>query len=408
MSVPLDRLYNFLGDCCDQDVIIYRFFPFGSKNLLECLPLQDRAWYDAMILPHVWFFDQECIDFSNWTAVSRYFMHDRQMIKTDFPVHWLRNRSLVPYHLCANAIVVHSELNSQEVDTLAAHGYQTVHWFSHAAIARDWYRYAEHDPALLQKGQSAQHRFLIYNRAWTGTREYRLWFANALAQTGLISECNTSLAFIDGQRHYQQHVFKNPVWRPILRLEDYFDQNHTPSDASADYCSSDYGHQIIEVVLETIFDDSKISLTEKSLRPIATATPFIVAGPPGSLQYLRHYGFQTFSPWINEAYDKEPDSHARLTMIVQELQRLANLSHADFGRVLDHCQQIAYKNREIFFSNSFHAKIIDEYRSGINHVVELVSSQVDPRPWNMVKSTHTVQQQQQIDQYLQLQKSFMR
>lgn len=335
-------------------------------------------------------------------------MHDRQMIKTDFPVHWLRNRSLVPYHLCANAIVVHSELNSQEVDTLAAHGYQTVHWFSHAAIARDWYRYAEHDPALLQKGQSAQHRFLIYNRAWTGTREYRLWFANALAQTGLISECNTSLAFIDGQRHYQQHVFKNPVWRPILRLEDYFDQNHTPSDASADYCSSDYGHQIIEVVLETIFDDSKISLTEKSLRPIATATPFILAAPPGSLQYLRHYGFQTFSPWINEAYDKEPDSHARLTMIVQELQRLANLSHADFGRVLDHCQQIAYKNREIFFSNSFHAKIIDEYRSGINHVVELVSSQVDPRPWNMVKSTHTVQQQQQIDQYLQLQKPFMR
>jgi hypothetical protein len=44
-------------------------------------------------------------------------------------------------------------------------------------------------------------------------------------------------------------------------------------------------------------------LTEKALRPIACGQPFILAATPGSLQYLRSYGFKTFSGYIDETYD---------------------------------------------------------------------------------------------------------
>ena len=32
MTVPLDRLYNYLESLSDHDIIIYRFYPHGSKN----------------------------------------------------------------------------------------------------------------------------------------------------------------------------------------------------------------------------------------------------------------------------------------------------------------------------------------------------------------------------------------
>jgi hypothetical protein len=42
MSVPLDRLYNFLHDVCIRDdIIIYRFFPHGSRKITDLVMLKD-------------------------------------------------------------------------------------------------------------------------------------------------------------------------------------------------------------------------------------------------------------------------------------------------------------------------------------------------------------------------------
>ena len=42
MSVPLDRLYNFLHDVCNHhDLIIYRFFPHGSKKIADLKPITE-------------------------------------------------------------------------------------------------------------------------------------------------------------------------------------------------------------------------------------------------------------------------------------------------------------------------------------------------------------------------------
>jgi hypothetical protein len=69
-------------------------------------------------------------------------------------------------------------------------------------------------------------------------------------------------------------------------------------------------------VLETLFDDHRWHLTEKSLRPIACGKPFVLMATPGSLQYLRQYGFKTFDGLIDETYDSIQNPKQRLQAVL--------------------------------------------------------------------------------------------
>lgn len=80
------------------------------------------------------------------------------------------------------------------------------------------------------------------------------------------------------------------------------------------------------VVTESSMNDSwTCFVTEKSIKPILMAQPFIVAGDPGVLSYLQSIGFKTFSPLIDEAYDKEVDPILRMNLIRREVVNLVNL-----------------------------------------------------------------------------------
>ena len=63
MSVPLDRLYNFLYNVCNRDdLIIYGFFPHGSRKLEDITVLQNiknTSWTAGMTAPALIFHDQE-------------------------------------------------------------------------------------------------------------------------------------------------------------------------------------------------------------------------------------------------------------------------------------------------------------------------------------------------------------
>ena len=63
--------------------------------------------------------------------------------------------------------------------------------------------------------------------------------------------------------HYDLHEFKNSIWRPNVVLENFFPISSAKSHYSADFDIEDYESTDIEVVLETLFDDSRIQLTEK-------------------------------------------------------------------------------------------------------------------------------------------------
>jgi hypothetical protein len=169
----------------------------------------------------------------------------------------------------------------------------------------------------------------------------------------------------DSGQYYGDHQYANPAFRVTTALEDHFDLNTHDATASADYASSDYQHTGIEVVLETLFDDARWHLTEKTLRPMACAQPFILAATPGSLAYVKQYGFQTFAPLIDETYDTIADPGTRLMAIVEEMRRIANLPQDQKLQLFEALHGIALQNQQRFFSDDFYRQVILELETNL-------------------------------------------
>jgi hypothetical protein len=269
-------------------------------------------------------------------------------------------------------LLLHSEQNSTQVDTFAQNGFVPVYYWSHAVIAQDWFRYAELDPTLTFDVKKIQKDFLIYNRAWSGTREYRLFFAELLIENNLIDCSNTSFSTQDNDLDYRQHQFTNKdLQTSNVESHKYFRPNIASSASSADYDNTDYSQMGIEIVLETLFDDTRWHLTEKSLRPIACGKPFILAATPGSLQYLRNYGFETFSGLIDESYDSIVKPHLRLQAIVKEMQRISQLSTTEKCKLYTDLDVICQRNKQHFF-NGFINQVVNEYKTNLDQAMQIM------------------------------------
>lgn len=423
MSVPLDRLYNFLHDVVDHDIIIYRFMPHGSKKLKDLLPLVLRpSWSKAVTTPHVIFHDQEPLDFNYWTPddfAQNWGQYAHAQLNPALKTNECSNhiismhlRGLILTNLYDYILLVHSEKNSKEVDTYFHHGFLPVYYWSHAIIAADWFRYAEHDPVLQHNTSTFTQDFLIYNRAWSGTREYRLTFADKLVQAGLVKHCCTSFAPVDSDVHYSQHKFENPDLA-ITRtdLETVLPANTHDSHASADYNNQDYAQTGMEIVLETLFDDSRLHLTEKALRPIACGKPFMLVATAGSLEYLRSYGFETFGDFIDESYDLETDTVARLNAVIQEMTRISSLAPSDKIVLWNQLHRIAERNKQRFFSDEWQASIVQEYNNNMNQALNIMNQHCTGTHWkqfqelSMANAVTTQDQRDYVSNYLALKDS---
>jgi hypothetical protein len=252
------------------------------------------------------------------------------------------------------------------------------------------------------------HDFLIYNRAWCGTREYRLKFAEQLIDSNLLTSCNTKFSAVDNQVHYTDHQWVNCKFA-INRtdLEQHFLNNTVDSSASADYDTVDYQTSGIEVVLETLFDDQRWHLTEKSLRPIACGKPFVLMATAGSLQYLRQYGFQTFDGLIDETYDTVQDPADRLQAVVAEMKRISQLPTPQKHALWTELNKIACYNQALFFSQSWQDRLIQEFIDNANQALKVISNHRTAQHWKKLMLvvpeplTSTYRSAQDVDNLLQ-------
>ena len=357
MSVPLDRLYNFLHDHCNHDVIIYHFFPHGSKNPNNITPLFTHSTdlIKSYTKPVVLFHDQEPLAFAEWTEIHPGY-------KIPGHPHSKLKMKVGKFSIYDKLILVHSELNSEQVDLFDQDGAVPVYYWSHAIIARDWFRYAERDLGLGNKNVKKQ--FLIYSRAWQGSREYRLKLADLLVINNLQHNCITSFNSIDQGKDYRDHDFVNQQFLPITKnLESYFSQNSAPSSASADYDRLDYQSTNVEVILETLFDDTRWHLTEKTLRALAVGQPFILCATAGSLKYLHNYGFETFDQCWDESYDTIVDPLQRLEAVVELMK---NYKDYDIAQA----RAVAQRNRQRFFSENFWQQVVSEFETNFAGAIE--------------------------------------
>jgi len=410
MSVPLNRLYDFLHSVSDHDMLIYGWQPHGSKKLqdLTSLTQQSKNWRATQTQMTLLFHDQEPLDYNFSQACVEQELNNVAKNSNAYPIlsfprieqfyKTLHLKSVIRKNFYDLTLLVHSEKNSCQVKKYLLNNFVPVYYWSHAVIAQDWFRFAEHDPNLKFKALYPK-TFLVYNRAWTGTREYRLKFAEQLIAANLHHNCITSFAEVNNQVNYQNHVFSNSAFKiECYDLEKKLPKNIHNSDASADYNNRDYQNSLIEVVLETLFDDTRHHLTEKALRPIACGQPFILASTPGSLQYLRSYGFRTFDGYIDETYDTIQDPAERLSAIVQEMQRIDQLSLASKQQLIAGAQAIAEHNQRLFFSNKFFNLVIDEFKQNLDQSVIKVKSGSVGRIWAQIRS---IMQEYHIDSYFE-------
>lgn len=373
MSIPLDRLYQYIEDIAQSivkdRVIIYRFYPHGSKNLKDLNPLKYVDWYSLQIYPHLYCNDQEPLDYNFYKNTSTAWVSSVVASTTNFKRPSLYQQS----------ILLHSEKRSTNLEQYTQDNYVPCYWWSHAIIALDWFRYAQH----VKLHPCPRHTFLAYNRSWSGTREYRLKFLDYLVDHDLVDSCRTWFNPVDPgcQAHFQQHLLDNPNWKPVHDIASYFHPTDADSNSSADFDFDDYNTFDIEVVLETLFDDGRLHLTEKILRPIALGKPFILAGTHRSLEYLRNYGFRTFDEIWPEQYDLETDAESRLKQIVGLMRDIENWDPKTRQKRVAQAQIIADHNRKHFFSVEFFNLIVDELKTNLETALQQVIQSNNYQVW---------------------------
>ena len=342
MSVPTTNLYNFVTQVLENKFLIKYFYPWGEKAFQNIIDNQEdnRPNLDYDDLPVVMCHDQEPLDFDlyndgQFEKQQTTFKNNPNVQRAiDQEYKDLNLRWVDPLNKTKYWILLHSELNSPQITKYKSTGlFKCAYWWSHAIIARDWYRFAEYDQRL-SESHTKLANWLVYARDTTGKREYRKRFLDMLRFVN-----NVQLGSIDTDAV-------------------------VTSDSSAEYNHEDHTKTNCSIVLETVFDN-RIHLTEKTLRPVACGHPFMILSGPGTLEYLHTYGFETFSPFIDESYDTEPHCDKRMIMVLSEMDRINKLPQADQDHIWKECAIIARRNKELFFSDRFFNSITQELRNNV-------------------------------------------
>ena len=117
------------------------------------------------------------------------------------------------------------------------------------------------------------------------------------------------------------------------------------------------------------------------MRPIACGKPFILVSTPGSLQYLRDYGFETFSEYIDERYDTIFDPLDRLKCIINLMKDISRLSTSKKQDLYQKLHLVADRNKKRFWSDDFAQKIIGEFITNFQHAYEICKDFRNGKNW---------------------------
>jgi hypothetical protein len=113
-----------------------------------------------------------------------------------------------------------------------------------------------------------------------------------------------------------------------------------------------YTDSYFNIVLETHFDadgSSGAFLTEKTFKPIKHAQPFVIVGPPGSLQALRSLGYRTFDNVIDNSYDTIQNNTQRWVAVKLIIEQIKH----DPAKYFAQCWNDIIHNQQLFLSSKY-------------------------------------------------------
>ena len=146
MSIPLDKLYHYIESVAQEiydDIIIYRFYPHGSKNIMNLTSLREYSTSYMTKCKPIYCCDQEPLDYNSYVGASTRSESDRTVFKKyNVSIPDNIKQYIAIYD---NAILLHSEKRSSNLQTYENNFFISVYYWSHAIIALDWFRYAAYE-----------------------------------------------------------------------------------------------------------------------------------------------------------------------------------------------------------------------------------------------------------------------
>jgi len=339
-------LYKKLLEPCRLDCRYY--YPFGTTENLSMYEFHENHGASRYVHHHVMFYhDQEPINDVDSIPLT-------VGAKGNF--------------LKALRIFAVSEISSERKQACQQHRLIDWYYFYHGFAALDWYRDAE----FIEFVPDFKTTYQSLNHLTTDLRSYRMALTARLFRDDL--DKFGSISFYGSRDSCLDEIY-NPDTklssRDRILIKQYLVNQPLPltldkTEVNGNF-SAHFGFQehklwtesLIHVVNETVFYQPKLHLTEKIFKPIAVMRPFVLVAAPGNLAYLKSYGFESFSDWIDESYDQEPDPERRLDLISKEIKKLCQLSKTDQERMLQDMRPVLEHNRNHFFGK-FRDTITDE------------------------------------------------
>lgn len=323
-SVPADQLYEF----SKIDEYTHELFNFGNTKKILFLFNDQEPVYSSILLQY-----------------------------SPYLGPWFPNKK---------EIFVNSEISQEKNELLNKLGMVDWYYFFHGFASLFWYS----DLKYLPKQDIKRIKvFSCYNNLISGFRNYRLYLISMLEQKNLIKHGSVSCNLQDQFGTWKTSVMspnlsknaKYAIYNTFSKFDSPLtaDKEYTHGKLSADTDFDDINNCHWHVVTETVFFQDKLHLTEKVFKPIANRLPFILVAAPGNLAYLKSYGFKTFDRWIDESYDNETDPEKRIGLIVQEIEKLCNLSEDELNTITNEVQDVVDYNFNWFYGG-FKELIVNE------------------------------------------------
>lgn len=203
---------------------------------------------------------------------------------------------------------------------------------------------------------SNHHALVTLNNIQVSSLPYSFFLHSPRIQNTWVdkNKCSKDFMLTTVKRVNRPH--REILWNQLIAIDGLVDRGHVNYGSGRErigqqahqhtwsdgYPSMDlYRDSWLEIVPETLYRDGYF-ITEKTVKPIATKTPFLTVSSRYYLEYLKQNGFRTFNHIIDEKYDCEPRVEDRVRLMLMQLQDIIRNGSEAFYKectsVLDHNQ----------------------------------------------------------------------
>ena len=151
---------------------------------------------------------------------------------------------------------------------------------------------------------------------------------------------------------------------PCGIAQDLDEYSRDPGFFTRDINHPAFSDSYINIISEHLYDVPFLS--EKTVKPLAAAQLFLMAGPQYAIRHLEDLGFDVFRDIIDHNYyDREPDAKQRLLKMLRVANKLFYENIPEIYRNTFHRRE---QNRTHLFSESFKSRIFRPLNSWMNNV----------------------------------------